>query len=234
MSHTIAAHAKLLVKLQGQGSRTIDLTGDSFTIGRKAGNDLTIDEQAVSGQHARLTRVQSVYFLEDLKSTNGTSVNGQHIERQQLRDADVIMIGRHRIVFQEPSSSSAPDRSPSGDLDQTMVIGQKETPHSSHVVLARILVTQGKTDKLEYRLTQPVTLIGGQQGAAIRLTGWFAPKSVAQIFQRGGSYFVSSSQNTKQLLVNGQDMEGQHQLKNGDQIQVAGVTLIFYVTTSEK
>ena len=45
MSHTAAAHAKLLVKLQGQDSRTIDLTGDS--IGRKAGNDLTIDDQAV-------------------------------------------------------------------------------------------------------------------------------------------------------------------------------------------
>ena len=234
MSHTIAVHAKLLVKLQGQASRTIDLTSDSFSIGRKAGNDLTIDDQAVSGQHARLIRVQSVYFLEDLKSTNGTSVNGQRIERRQLRDADVIMIGRHRIVFQEPSAAATPDRSPSGDLDRTMVIGQKEAPHASHTVPAKILVTQGKTDRLEYHLTKPVTLIGGQQRAAIRLTGWFAPKSAAQIFQRGGSYFVSRSQNTKQLLVNGEDIEGQLQLKNGDQIQVGGVTLIFYLSTSEK
>ena len=43
-------------------------------------------------------------------------------------------------------------------------------------ITARILVTAGKTDRLEYQLTKPSNLIGSQDGAAIRLTGWFAPK----------------------------------------------------------
>lgn len=91
--------ARLLVKLQGQGSTLVELERDSFTIGRKPDNDLSIEDHTVSSRHAKIIRVQSVYFLEDLKSTNGTAVNGQAIERAQLHDADVITIGQHRIIF---------------------------------------------------------------------------------------------------------------------------------------
>ena len=81
--------ARLLVKLQGRGSTLVELERDSFTLGRKPDNDLSIEDHTVSSRHAKIIRVQSVYFLEDLKSTNGTAVNGQAIERAQLHDADV-------------------------------------------------------------------------------------------------------------------------------------------------
>src|SRR5574338_469106 len=97
----ITGSAKLLVKLNGQGSRSIDLMMDSFTIGRRGDNDLPIDDPTVSSRHAKIARVQSVYFVEDLKSTNGTAVNGKPVDRLQLHDADVITIGKHRMVFQE-------------------------------------------------------------------------------------------------------------------------------------
>ena len=38
MAHIVTDSAKLLVKLHGQGSRSIDLAGDTFTIGRKPEN----------------------------------------------------------------------------------------------------------------------------------------------------------------------------------------------------
>ncbi len=226
MAQNIPETPKLLIKLQGQGSRTIELTGDCFTIGRKADNSLPIEDHTVSGRHARIVKVQSVYFLEDLKSTNGTSVNDRRIERHQLRDADVITIGQHRIIFQEPFSLPTASHTPAANLDQTMVIGNKVALQCQE---AKMLVTDGKTDQLEYRLTNQINLIGSQEGAAIRLTGWFAPKSAAQIFRRGGAYLISPSQGTKKLLLNGKEVTGQEQLKNGDQIQVAGVTLTFYL-----
>src|SRR6476620_2502508 len=124
MGNILTDSAKLLVKLHGQGSRSIDLTADSFTIGRKPDNDLPIDDHTVSSRHAKIVRVQSVYFLEDLKSTNGTAVNGKPVERAQLHDADVITIGQHRIIFQD-NATSAVASSASSDLDQTMVISGK-------------------------------------------------------------------------------------------------------------
>jgi pSer/pThr/pTyr-binding forkhead associated (FHA) protein len=228
MGYVVNDSAKLLVKLHGQVSSSIDLRRDCFTIGRKPDNDLSIDDHTVSSHHAKIIRVQSVYFVEDLKSTNGTAVNGHPIERTQLHDADVITIGHHRIIFQDSGTVPACASSTSSALDQTMVIPSKSMPDGPSIA-ARILVTAGKTDRLEYHLTKPSNLIGSQDGAAIRLTGWFAPKAAALISARAGCFTVSPSQRHKTLLVNGNAVTVQQQLKDGDVIEVAGVSMTFSV-----
>jgi len=229
MADTIALTAKLIVKLKDQSSRTIDIVRDSFTIGRKPDNDLPIDDHTVSGHHAKITKVQSVYFLEDLKSTNGTSLNGKRIERAQLHDADVVTIGQHRIIFQDNAPAPVASSSEPLNLDQTMVLSSKDTRGGQSTPKATVLVTRGTTDRLEYQLTKPSNLIGSQEGAAIRLTGWFAPKSAAVIASRAGMYSISPSQGTKRLLVNGKEVSGHQPLKNGDEVEVAGVSLTFYL-----
>ena len=229
MAHAVTESPKLLVKLQGQGSRTIELARDTFTIGRKADNDLWIDDHTVSGHHAKIVKVQSVYFLEDLKSTNGTSLNGKPVERVQLHDADVITIGRHRMIFQESAPAPTITSSSSIDLELTMAIKGNELREGASAAIATVLVTAGNTERMEYHLTKPANLIGSQQGAAIRLTGWFAPKSAALITNRRGTHSISPSQGAKKLLVNGQEVSGQQQLKNGDVIDVAGVSMTFYL-----
>ena len=228
MGDTLTDSAKLLVKLHGQGSRSIDLTTDSFTIGRKPDNDLPIDDHTVSSRHAKIVRVQSVYFLEDLKSTNGTAVNGKPVERAQLHDADVITIGQHRIIFQDNAPSAVASASASSDLDQTMAISGKHLSPAPSIT-AKVVITSGKTDRLEYHLTKTANLIGSQEGAAIRLTGWFAPKAGALISNRGSGFTISGSEGSKRLLVNGRDVSAPQALKDGDVIEVAGVSMTFYV-----
>jgi len=228
MADTSVETARLIVKVQGQGSRTIELTRASLTIGRKADNDLPIDDHTVSSRHARIVRVQSVYFVEDLKSTNGTTLNGRPIERAQLHDTDVIAIGQHRIIFQD--SAAVPGMTPSAsptDVEQTMVISSRDLQGGA-TSMAKVVVTSGKTDRLEYHLTKPANLIGSQQGAAIQLTGWFAPKAAALITNRGGTYTISPSQGSRKLQVNGNNVSGQQPLKNSDVIDVAGVSMTFY------
>jgi len=122
MPETLPQPATLLVKLHGQGARHIELTLETLTIGRKVDNALVIEDPAVSGHHARIVKVQAVFFLEDLKSTNGTAINGLPVTRHQLRDADVITIGQHRLVFQENATSSTAAPAPFIDLDRTTVL----------------------------------------------------------------------------------------------------------------
>jgi pSer/pThr/pTyr-binding forkhead associated (FHA) protein len=229
MVNIVTESAKLLVKLHGQGSRCIDLTTDSFTIGRKAHNDLSIDDHTVSSRHARIVRVQSVYFIEDLKSTNGTSVNGKLVERAQLHDADVITIGRHRMIFQDNAAPTAAPASASSDLEKTMAISSRP----GCVITAKVVITSGKTDRLEYHLTRTANLIGSQEGAAIRLTGWFAPKAVALIASYGNGFAISPSQAGKRLLVNHKEVSAQEPLRDGDVIEAAGVSMTFYVIHSK-
>ena len=234
MPETLPQAATLLVKLHGQGSRHIELTHETLTIGRKADNTLVIEDAAVSAHHARIVKVQAVFFLEDLMSTNGTTINGRPITRHQLHDADVIAIGQHRLVFQENAVASTAAPTPFVDLDRTTVLRGTDRTPDGPTLTVKVLVIEGKTDKAEYPLTKQVNVIGSQDEAVIRLTGWFAPKSAATIARRGHSYSISPSKGAKSLLVNGTDVVGQQDLKDGDQIEVAGVTLRFSCTQQTK
>jgi pSer/pThr/pTyr-binding forkhead associated (FHA) protein len=230
VTQTATNSVKLIIKLHGQGSRTVDLAQDHFSIGRKADNDLVIDDHTVSGHHAKIVKIQSVYFLEDLKSTNGTVVNAKSIERAQLHDADVISIGQHRLIFQESGRVTAVNSaSVVCEMDKTMVIRGKEPRGGQPGSIATILVNSGKTECSEYHLTKPASLIGAQKGAAIRLTGWFSPKSAALITCRSGIYNICPSRGIKKLLLNGVEVTGPRGIKNGDVIEVAGVTMTFHL-----
>ena len=234
MPETLAQPAKLLVRLHGKGSQHIELTHETLTIGRKADNTLAIEDPAVSGHHARIVKVQAVFFLEDLKSTNGTAINGRPITRQQLRDADVITIGQHRLVFQENAAASTAAPAPFVDQDHTTLLRRTDRTSDGLTLTAKVRIVAGKTDRVEYPLIKQVNVIGSQDGAVIRLTGWFAPKSAATIARRGHSYSICPSQGAKSLLINGTDIVGQQDLKDGDQIEVAGVTLTFCVLSGTK
>ena len=67
--------AKLIMSLDNAVIREVPLDKERFTIGRKAHNDIQIDNLAVSGEHAALQMTGNEVFLEDLNSTNGTYVN---------------------------------------------------------------------------------------------------------------------------------------------------------------
>jgi pSer/pThr/pTyr-binding forkhead associated (FHA) protein len=231
MQKTLPQSATLLVKIQGLDSKSIELTHETITIGRKADNSLAIEDPAVSGHHARIVKIQAVFFLEDLMSTNGTAINGRPITRHQLHDTDVITIGRHRLVFQELTAPSTAFQAPFVDLNQTMVVKRTDPTPNEPVFIATVYVIAGKTDRPEYSLMKQVNAIGSQDGSAIRLTGWFAPKAAATIARRGRNYSISQSQSTKPLLINGVQAVGEQHLKDGDHIEVAGVTLRFSVSS---
>lgn len=64
------------------------------TIGRSRTCGLRLDDLAASRNHALLTRDGDRLMLQDLDSSNGTSVNGERIEGElELADGDVITIG---------------------------------------------------------------------------------------------------------------------------------------------
>jgi len=65
-----------------------------LTIGRRASNMLVLDDQFVSGNHARIFIKNTDNMIEDLGSTNGTEVNGERLEeRVILKVGDEIKIG---------------------------------------------------------------------------------------------------------------------------------------------
>src|ERR1700739_2347488 len=90
---------RLVLSLDGVVLREVNLTKDRTTIGRRSHNDLVIDNLAVSGEHAVMIMSGNDVYLEDLGSTNGTTVNGQPIKKHLLQHADTVQIGKYRLRF---------------------------------------------------------------------------------------------------------------------------------------
>ena len=64
------------------GSRTYPLRPRLTVIGREAGCDITVSQSQISGRHAIIVNLGGTYFIEDLRSLNGTYVNGQRLDRR--------------------------------------------------------------------------------------------------------------------------------------------------------
>lgn len=68
-------------------------------VGYDDDNDLVIPRPQVSGHHVRIGKVRGRYVLEDLKSTNGTTLNGKPVERTFVRPGDRVGLGSYQFVF---------------------------------------------------------------------------------------------------------------------------------------
>ncbi|MEM6639619.1 MAG: AAA family ATPase [Pseudomonadota bacterium] len=97
---------KLVLLREGEILRRHILEDRRVLIGRDADNDVPIASEFVSRHHAQISFYRGAYWIMDLKSTNGTYVNGKPIRRCRLRDRDIVALGHHRIVFQNPLESA--------------------------------------------------------------------------------------------------------------------------------
>jgi len=79
---------------------------DIITIGRDQQNDIVIAHPLASRRHATLERDTTGYIVRDLKSTNGTYVNGEVIsDAHRLNSDDIVIIGASEIIFIDPEST---------------------------------------------------------------------------------------------------------------------------------
>jgi pSer/pThr/pTyr-binding forkhead associated (FHA) protein len=70
-------------------------------LGRDVDCDICLDDSLVSDEHAAISRNGGEFVLEDLNSRNGTSVNGERINRRKLRSGETISIGNFRLKFSQ-------------------------------------------------------------------------------------------------------------------------------------
>ncbi|MCX6999322.1 MAG: FHA domain-containing protein, partial [Candidatus Sumerlaeota bacterium] len=75
------------------------ISEDVVTIGRHPNNTIPVPQESISRQHAKIEKVDDVFFIVDLNSSNGTMVNGQRITRHELKEGDVITLGDVEFGF---------------------------------------------------------------------------------------------------------------------------------------
>ncbi|MFF5567630.1 FhaA domain-containing protein [Streptomyces sp. NPDC012623] len=92
---------------QGQVRRWIEINGTrhqisraTLVLGRSTDADVRIDDPGVSRRHCEI-RAGVPSTIQDLGSTNGIVVDGQHTTRATLRDGSRIVVGNTTIVFRQ-------------------------------------------------------------------------------------------------------------------------------------
>ena len=81
--------------------QVLHLDKPHLVVGRQKDADVRFDAQKdidVSGRHAEIRLDKGNYTLYDLKSTNGTFVNGERIEQASLKEGDRLGVGRVEFV----------------------------------------------------------------------------------------------------------------------------------------
>jgi len=78
----------------------VEIGEDPVTIGRLAECDIVLSDPNVSRRHAEVRRQGNGFAVIDLRSTNGTRVNGAGVKERRLADGDEITVGATNIRFE--------------------------------------------------------------------------------------------------------------------------------------
>lgn len=190
--------AKLIISLDGVTVREVVLDRDHISLGRRPYNHIVLDNLSVSGDHAIFQYEDGAFYVEDLNSTNGTSVNGVKVKRQQLWHGDVIGIAKFRLRFDFPADE------------------ERIEPQITGVLNSTIRVISGPSAGRTVKLTKPVTTLG-KPGIA-----------VASITRRAENFVLRYIEGSRPLTCNGNVLAGrEHILVDGDEIDLAGVQMCF-------
>lgn len=120
--------------------KSFELNRNEIIIGRDVSCDITLSHVGVSKRHARITRENGKYYIEDCGSTNGVMVNNRQLrEKRQLHEKDVIIITTSKLIFTSSAISYCTYKSGiSVDTSDVVIIrgkGKKQNVTGNHITM---------------------------------------------------------------------------------------------------
>ena len=213
---------RMIVSIDSVVIKEVELTKERTTLGRRPYNDIVIDNLAVSGEHAVIHMADDGVEIEDVGSTNGTYVNAKAVTRQELRNGDIIEVGKYKIRFLQEAEGENFEKTmlfKPGMVPPSMVAPRAAaaaTPQAAVPLSAVIRVMSGAAAGREVALSKVVTTIG-KPGVA-----------VASITKRHQGHVLAHVEGPDRPLLNGTPMgEAPVSLKHGDRITLAGTEMQF-------
>lgn len=196
--------------------RRIAIDRPRLTIGRRAYNDVQLDDLTVSGEHAVLHTLGTESVIHDLNSRNGTLVNGVPVMQRVLVAGDRIEIGVYRLQYVlEPARDDNPAEAPDGALTEPVPEpGVALVPSAAG---ACVKVLSGHGAGCTIRLQRPIVSVSNGAG------------QVAVIARRRAGHHITHLEGPAYPLVNGESIGlGARPLRHLDLIELAGTILQFH------
>lgn len=212
-----------------------------MSIGRNAECDIVIDNAAVSSFHALLSQKDGKLFVEDAASTNGVMVDGAKKYTVELAEGESVQIaGKYSLRL-----ISAPTRTPTGTTAKKKSSDQPNEGETM-IVNTTTLVRMGQSTRPAYltlsrpgrpswiiRLEKSSTSIGRKRSNDVRVGGWFSPATLATVERREDGFYLTVLK-VNQVSIDGESVNDDCRLEEGNRINLSGVTGVFHERTNLK
>jgi hypothetical protein len=120
----------LVISRSGKATDRVAL-GERTLLGRSEHNDVCLPSPYLSRHHAAIVGTPEGYYVVDLNSANGLTLNGVRVERAVLCDQDILALGPFRIKVQIPEHLAQGDPLPQIDsLLDTAVLPSPRNPET--------------------------------------------------------------------------------------------------------
>ena len=224
--------------------RRFELNKDVSQLGRDPQGDVVIDAAAavVSRRHAEIRKVDGQFAVSDLKSFNGTLVNGQRItETVKLCDRDQVQLGTGGPILRlidpahpapaqravQPGGVAAPQSIPS-EFGQIAAMARRQTIVSTSGSLAPQSMPGANQSQLLARVSFDARMqlsVGRAADNDVRLDGLQISNHHARFARANGSVTVEDAGSTNGVYVNGQRVSGRRAVQHSDVIQIGPFVL---------
>jgi hypothetical protein len=139
-----------LVVVTERDHRFVDLGDAECVVGRAPENAIVLKDDMVSRRHCVIERTTSGWRVRDLKSFNGTYLNGERVTDEVLKPWDSLRIGRTRIFFVEPFGQlpGAPPPLESSAAPPPVRAGNGGADHRGAAVHAATIPAEARLEQL--------------------------------------------------------------------------------------
>ncbi len=119
----------IIISEKGGAERRESFDKNEINVGRVQGNDLMLPKGNVSKHHARLLFRDGRFIVTDLKSTNGTYVNGRKIAQATIvREGDKIYIGDFVLRLETNGAAAPPPEATQGEEESIRTLARDNVP----------------------------------------------------------------------------------------------------------
>lgn len=187
--------ASIVVEEAGSPKAVYQLIKDETTIGRSPDCDVYLEETYISRHHASIVREEGNYFIEDLNSKIGVTVNGERTVRGRIKFGDEIFLGEIRITFVAPAQRHPSDRlSPDQGARETVMMTAPQ---------CKVAALSPDGTITEVPLGNEEKIIGRLEECHIRLNDGQVSRRHAKVWEESGKVYIEDLGSGNGTVVDG-------------------------------
>lgn len=200
----------LVILLPTGASQQLELTRNTYALGRSPSADITIPADVVSREHGKLEKRSDGWYYTDLESKNGTFVDESQVQGIKLKDGMKLQLGREKnkavfITFHGSNEKETPAPHPVGR--ETVI--ERPTSTTGYVHLHGVTPSGQKRQ-----------VIGRGKEADIQLQSPVISREHASIQPGTPEWTLTDLGSKNGTFLNGKRIHRAEQLKAGDVIQI--------------